>query len=192
MVKVNLIGFKQFQDTFNKLPEKLRKETETGIREAADQFRDLAINDAPADVGFLRSQITVKKGEGLTYEVISGSKYSAPMEFGTKRNFKSIPGIDSSQFKGGPSGGNYYDFLNNILDWVKRKGIGGKYRGSITAGRVTLSKKKQDTLVQAAEAIAWHIIRFGVKPHPFFFKQIAPVRRDLFRRFRETLKTIID
>jgi hypothetical protein len=157
MINVNIIGYKQFQDSLKKMPSTLRKEVGTRVRAASEQFRDLAIKDAPADVGFLRSQITVKPIDELKYEVVSGSKYSAPMEFGT------------------------------ILDWVKRKGIGGKYRGSIAAGKVTLSKKKQDTLVKTAEAIAWSILKNGVKPHPFFFKQIPIVRRDLFRKIRNIL-----
>jgi hypothetical protein len=187
MINVNIIGYKQFQDSLKKMPSTLRKEVGTRVRAASEQFRDLAIKDAPADVGFLRSQITVKPIDELKYEVVSGSKYSAPMEFGTKSKFTAIPGIDASEFKGQPSGGSYYEFLNNILDWVKRKGIGGKYRGSIAAGKVTLSKKKQDTLVKTAEAIAWSILKNGVKPHPFFFKQIPIVRRDLFRKIRNIL-----
>ena len=189
MINVNIIGYKQFQDSLKKMPATLRKEVGARVKASADQFRDLAIKDAPANVGFLRSQITVKEPTdgSLRYEVVSGSKYSAPMEFGTKSKFTPIPGIDASEFKGQPSGGSYYEFLNNILDWVKRKGIGGKYRGSIAAGNVTLSKKKQDTLVKTAEAIAWSILKNGVKPHPFFFKQIPIVRRDLFRKIRNIL-----
>src|SRR5687767_6620737 len=111
MININITGFKQFQDTVKKLPDDLKKQVKDQLQFAAEDFRDRAINDAPADVGFLRSQITVKRGEGLSVEVVSGSKYSAPMEFGTKSKFVPIPGIDSSEFKGKPTGGDYYDFL---------------------------------------------------------------------------------
>lgn len=167
MVKVNLVGFKQFQETIKKLPVELKKEVGAEIQFAAEDFRAKAIRDAPADVGFLRSQITVLKTGEMSAEVVSGSKYSAPMEFGTKTKFVPIAGIDSSQFKGQPKG-SWLDFISNIKNWTKRKGIP----------------------VSAAYLIARSIFKYGVKPHPFFFKQIGPVRRDLFRNIRNVLKTV--
>ena len=52
MVKVNLVGFKQFQETFKKLPAELQKEIGAEIQFAGEEFREKAIVDAPADVGF--------------------------------------------------------------------------------------------------------------------------------------------
>ena len=168
MVKINIIGFKQFKDTLDKLPAKLKKEAAAEVQFAAEDFRGRAIVDAPADVGFLRSQITVKKTGELTAEVVSGSKYSAPMEFGTKSKFQPIPGIDASEFIGKPSGGTWLEFISNIKNWVRRKGLP----------------------VNSAYLIARSIYRHGVKPHPFFFKQIGPVRRDFFNRFRNILSDL--
>jgi len=168
MVKVNLVGFKQFQDKFKKLPAELQKEIGVQVHFAAEDFRDRAIVDAPADTSFLRGKISVKKTGELSAEVVSGSKYSAPMEFGTKSKFTPIPGIDSSQFRGQPTGGSWLQFISNIKNWVKRKGLPAN----------------------SAYLIARSIFKFGVKPHPFFFKQIAPVRRDLFRNVRNVLKTV--
>ncbi len=167
MVKVNLIGFKQLQDKLKKAPVELKKEVGAEIQFAAEDFRGKAIRDAPADVGFLRSQITVLKTGELSAEVVSVSKYSAPMEFGTKTKFVPIPGIDSSQFKGQPKG-TWLEFISNIKNWTKRKGIP----------------------TSAAYLIARSIFKHGVRPHPFFFKQIAPVRRDLFRKLRTIIKEI--
>ena len=168
MVKVNLIGFKQLQDKLKKAPVELKKEVGAEIQFAAEDFRQRAIRDAPADVGFLRGQITVLKTSELSAEVVSGSKYSAPMEFGTKSKFTPIAGIDSSEFKGLPRGGSWLQFIENIKKWTRRKGIP----------------------VSASYPIARSIFKFGVKPHPFFFKQIPIVRRDLFRRLRVIIKDI--
>src|SRR6187399_1373102 len=128
MVKVNLVGFKQFQETIKKLPVELKKEVATDIKAAADDFRGLAIRDAPADVSNpgIRSGITVKELSELSYEVVSSSDHSAPMEFGTKTKFVPIPGIDSSQFKGKPKGGKWEQFIQNITNWAGRKGIDKK------------------------------------------------------------------
>jgi len=168
MVKVNLIGFKQLQDKLKKAPVELKKEVGAEIQFAAEDFRQRAIRDAPADVGFLRGQITVLKTSELSAEVVSGSKYSAPMEFGTKSKFTPIAGIDSSEFKGLPRGGSWLQFIENIKKWTRRKGIP----------------------VSASYPIARSIFKFGVKPHPFFFKQIPIVRRDLFRKLRVIIKDI--
>jgi hypothetical protein len=168
MVKVNLIGFKELASKMAKLPVTIQKEIGAEIQFAAEDFRARAIKDAPADVGFLRGQITVKRNSEMSAEVISGSQYSAPMEFGTKSKFQAIPGINSSEFKGLPRGGTWLQFIENIKKWTKRKGIP----------------------VSASYPIARSIFKFGVRPHPFFFKQIAPVRRDLFRNVRNILKDL--
>ncbi len=189
MINVNIIGFKQFQDGIKKLPETLRREVGTHVRAAADQFKELATKDAPGDVGYLRSQITVKPIDELKYEVVSGSEYSAPMEFGTKGKFRPIPGIDASEFQGKPTGGTFKEMLKNIEEWVKRKGITGTY--SVKTRRRTGSKSAQQTQnKQAAYLIARSILNKGVTPHPFFFKQIPIVRRDLFRNIRNILNEL--
>jgi hypothetical protein len=169
MVKVNLIGFDRLLKRIEVAPANLKKEIGAEIQFAAEDFRERAIIDAPADVGFLRGQITVNKLGELTAEVISGSKYSAPMEFGTKTKFQPIPGIDAGQFKGQPAGGTWKDFVANIKNWVRRKGIPAT----------------------AAYPITRSIYRFGVKPHPFFFKQIGSVRKQLLRRVLNVLKDTV-
>jgi hypothetical protein len=57
-------------------------------------------------------------------ELISNVYYAPYIEFGTRLKVK-VPSELSDyaiQFKG-KKRGDYYDFLNAILDWVKRKGI---------------------------------------------------------------------
>ena len=188
MINVNIIGYKQFQDSLKKMPTTLRKEVGSHVRNAALQFRELAIKDAPGDVGTLRSQITIKEPTdgSLRYEVVSGSEYSAPMEFGTKGKFQPIPGIDASEFKGKPTGGSFKEMLRNIENWVHRKGIAGTY--SVKTKRRTGNKAtQQQQNKQLAYLIARSILNKGVTPHPFFFKQIPIVRRDLFRKIRNIL-----
>ncbi len=189
MVKVNLIGFKELQAKIAKAPVELKKEVGAEVQFAAEEFRERAIKDAPADVGFLRGQIIVKKISEMTAEVVSGSKYSAPMEFGTKKKFRPQVGVDASQFKGQPTGGTFKEMIANITNWVHRKGIAGTY--SVKTRRRTGNKatvQSQDR--QLAFLIARSILNNGVRPHPFFFKQILPVRRDLVRRVINVLKGI--
>lgn len=187
MVTINIIGYKQLQDTLKKLPDNFKKEVGTVLRAGADQFRAQAIKDAPADVYTLRGQITVNPVDDFKYEVISGATYSAYMEFGTKRRFKPIPGIDASEFKGS-GGGSGKGFYDNILAWVRRKGF-----AALTTKSGRKSKSLDSTIAeeQAAFRIYLSILRHGVKPHPFFFKQIPIVRRDLIRNLRNTLNRLL-
>lgn len=167
MAKVNLIGFKELQRKIAKAPDVLKQEIGAEVHGAAFEFQQLAFKDAPADVGTLKSQITFKPTGELSAEVVSGSEYSAPMEFGTKGNFRAIEGIDSAPFKGQPSGGTWQEFIQNIKNWTKRKGIDAP-----------------------PYVIAQSIIKKGVKPHPFFFKQIAPVKKELVGRIENILKDV--
>lgn len=186
MVNLKIVGFKQFEDLMKQAPEKLQRRIGQRIKFGADQWREQAIKDAPGDTGFLRGQISVKELSPLTYEVVSGSEYSAPMEFGTKGKFTPIPGVDSSEFKGLPKG-NWQEFINSIAKWVRRKGLSGTY--SVKTKKRTGNKLNQISEdYQLAYVIARSIYKNGVTPHPFFFKQLASVRRDLFRGIREDLK----
>ena len=188
MVKVSLVGFKQFEKILQEAPKKLVKEIGATIQFGGEKFRELAIKDAPADVGSLRRGISVKKLSETSFEVVSASKYSAPMEFGTKTKFTPIPGIDAGEFKGRPVG-SWKDFINNIAKWVRRKGISGTY--SVKTRKRTGNKLNQVAEdYQLAYMIARKIYRTGVRPHPFFFKQIPLVRRDIFRGIRQILNDL--
>ena len=182
---VTFNGWGEFQSKLKALPQVLFDEIDGECMDAAGEWEELAKLDAPKDQGFLSQNIKPYQVGLMHYEVVSGSEVSAVMEWGTGSRMKVPSDLQSyaSQFKGQPSGGDYYDFLNAILDWTKRKGIGGNYKGSIEK----LSSKKKDQLVETAEAIAFSIIRHGVRPHPFFFVQQPIVEKNLFDRINKNV-----
>jgi len=188
MVKVNLIGFKELQAKLKKAPDVLKKEAGAEIQFAAQDFRTRAIRSAPADVGFLRGQITVNRLGEMSAEVVSGSQYSAYMEFGTKGKFRPVVGFNASQFKG-KSTGTFKDMLKNIEAWVKRKGLAGTYSVK-TKRRLGNKATKQNQDKQLAYLIARSILNKGVRPHPFFFKHIVPVRRELVKHLINVLNDL--
>jgi hypothetical protein len=167
MARVNIIGLKELQQKIAKAPAALKQDVDAELDFAAEDFRTRAIKDAPRDTSFLAGEITADTSKPLNKEVISGSEYSAPMEFGTKGNFRPIEGIDASPYKGLPSGGDWKQFVENIKKWVKRKGIDAP-----------------------PYVIAKSIFEKGVKPHPFFFKQIAPVQKQLVKNIENVLNTV--
>lgn len=173
--KVDISGLRELQSEIKALEPKIKRQTGLILKRGGQLWVDGAKKDAPKDVGFLTGQITSKNVDELKEEVVSGSSYSPYMEWGTKGNYRAIPGTESyaAEFKGRGTG-DYYDFLNAILDWVKRKGL-SNVTNSYTGKKVGGKAAKENLLV-LAEAIAWSILHRGVKPHPFFFKQQPKVK----------------
>lgn len=180
-VSIQLEGFDKTIGKIKKLYPNVVDEVDAEMAATANEFVNRAVSAAPVDTGFLKGQITFDRLGEMNYEIVSGARYSPYVEFGTKSRVKIPAGLESyaAQFKG-KGDGDYYDFLNAILDWVKAKGIGGNYKGSIEK----LSNKKKDRLVEVAEAIAFSIIRHGVKPHPFFFPQLPIAQTELNKNLK--------
>lgn len=193
-------GWKEFEAKLKNMPATLMKEFDGEAKEAANNWAGLAKNTAPVDVGFLAGGISTKKTADGLWEVTSNAKYSAYMEWGTKGRVKVPADLSgyASQFRG-KGGGDYYEFLNAILDWVVRKGIANRYSVK-TKNPIAISLNKYggklnsqgrsdyDRLHDTARAIALSIIRHGVRPHPFFFMQKPIVEK----QFVSNIKAILN
>jgi len=179
---VNIIGLDRTLIKYKQLPQKLQANVRGAVENGAKVFVRNAKRDAPVDVGFLKNQITYTKligdADHMTFEVISGAKYSPYLEFGTKGKFRPYPGTEqfASQFKG-KGDGNMDEFFLNILDWVKRKGIADRKTRGLPTGRVR--KAKDVDAYDTAFAIMMSILKKGVTPHPFFFKHIPTVKKQI-------------
>lgn len=158
---------------FNSKSKNLKEIVSTELQAAAAEFVSGARRDAPIDQGALKGSISYYM-DGEFDAVIVAQKFYAPfMEFGTKGKYKAIPGTEhiAAAFKG-YKGGDFNEFLRMIVRWVKRKGISGTY--SVKTKKRTGSTKNNQRYIEDLEVafpIALSIIRHGVKPHPFFFKQ---------------------
>jgi hypothetical protein len=186
---ISISGLDKLKKKIGGLPENVAQQTDALMSSIANEFVNRAQNDAPQDNRFLANHITHATIGLMDHEVVSPAPYSAYVEFGTKKRFKAIPGIDSSKYMGKGSG-DYYDFLNAILDWVKRKGlhhVTNSYTGKKVGG-----KAAKENLVVLAEAIAWSIIKNGIHPHPFFFRQMPIAQADFNKRFSQVFKQAIN
>ena len=102
MVKVNLIGFKEFEDKLKSAPAKLVNEVSHEVIDAGNEFSRLAKRDAPVDLGQLRGGISSVPVAKLTVDVVSAAKHSPYIEWGTITKVK-VPGELQEyaiQFKG--------------------------------------------------------------------------------------------
>ncbi len=182
---ITLTGWKEFADKCNSLPDELLREVEGEVEYAAENWAGLAKDAAPKDLGHLIGGIDAYHvGNGIS-EVVSKAEYSSFIEWGTK-SYKQVPAdlqgyADSLVYN---KSGDYYDFLNAILDWVKRKGL-----ASITNSYTGRKSTKKDDLILVAQTIAFFIMKYGIHPHPFFFIQMPIVEEQLKANVQKILNT---
>ncbi len=82
-ISIKTSGLTELQKKIKQLPQALKDEFDGALGEAAYDFEQLAVNDVPIDTGFLKGEISVIRRDPMHYEVISGARYSAYVEFGT-------------------------------------------------------------------------------------------------------------
>lgn len=184
-VRVEIKGLKELQLQLKNLPKKLAKEVDAELGLGVGKMVALAKKDAPVDQNTIHSSIGGVQKKELLWEYFSNAAHSVYMEFGTKGRYNPIPGVDPSEFNvsGIKSGVGFYD---SILDWVKRKKITGTYNVQ-TRRRIGSKTDQQIEDEQTAFAIYLSIIRHGVKPHPYFFKQVDAVKPELLRNIENVV-----
>lgn len=187
-VNIKLSGFAEFNKKLNALPKSINSNAAAAVKDAGLQWVQLAKRAAPKDQGTIAGKITTL-ATATKSEVFSNAYHSRFLEFGTKKR-KNVPAelVAYESSLGYQRIGDYYDFLNAILDWVKRKGISdvvNSYTGKKVGG-----KAAKDNQVVLAEAIAFSIIRHGIKPQPFFFKHSVEVEKLLKERLAKFLNKV--
>jgi HK97 gp10 family phage protein len=154
-------------------------EAEAGTIKALDKFQSNVVADAkraaPANEGNLRNSISGSV-TGTQAKVVATSNYAAYLEFGTRKfaakYVATLPAdwqTYAATFKG-KGGGTFEQFIEDIMKWVKAKGIGGFQTKS---GNVSKSKDSQAAQKQAAYTIALHILRNGIRPQPFLYPAVT-------------------
>lgn len=173
------------------LPDKLTKEVRHIVENGSKTFVRNAKRDAPIDVAFLKNNISYYpiKGGKVNFEIVSGAKYSPYIEFGTKGKFSPYPGTEqyAAEFKG-KGEGTIDEFFLNILDWVKRKGLSDTKTRGLPTGKVR--KAKDVDAFDTAFAIMMSILKKGVEAHPFFFKQMPIVKKQIEQDIKQVLDTL--
>jgi len=195
MLKIELQGLKGFQQQFAKAPANIKKIVSAEIQSAAAEWVAGARRDVPIDQGALKGSISYFMRTDLQAEIVAQKFYAPFMEFGTKGKYRAIPGTEAiaQQFKG-YKGGDFMDLLRSIVRWLGRKG-----KDPVTSRHGTYSvktKKRTGSKVNqlaedyaAAWPIAMSILKHGVKPHPYFFKQKEIVWPKMIERIKRNFET---
>lgn len=187
MFKVTVTGIRGVKQQFASAGKEIANIVDQELVSMAKDWVAGAKRDAPVDQGTLKGSISYLK-EGARISIVSQAFYSPFMEFGTKGNYRPIPGTENiaAQFKG-YKGGDIMQMLRMIVRWVNRKGITGRY--SVKTRRRVGSKVDQYAEdYSAAWPILMSILKHGVKPHPYFFKQQEVVWPQMVRNVQQRLK----
>lgn len=192
MFKIKTTGFQDLIDRLEKAPAKVVQEVEGVFENTAKEYVGRAKRDAPKDTGFLTGEISYRKEKEMRYNIFSSSRYAGYLEFGTKRNFKPIPGFEkeAAELKR-ISSGSAEEAIENITQWVKRKGIRFESASKFKSGK----KQGQNRLLTVEQTawIIWHFINInGIKAQPYFFKQVAIAEGQLEKDLKLIAEEIFD
>ena len=190
MFKVTITGMAGLKAEFASMAKELPDIVSGELETMSQEWVKLAKTDAPADQGALRGSITYYPAGPMKYEIVAQKFYAPFMEFGTKGKYQPIPGTEAiaAEFKG-YKGGDFMELLRMIVRWVKRKGITGTY--SVKTRRRTGNKVNQIAEdYSAAWPIAMSILKNGVNPHPFFFKQMHIVWPQMVRNVESRIAQV--
>lgn len=178
-MNIKVTGLDEAIARLSGMPARLQSELKNELRASADKIRKNAASDAPADVGKLRNSVTVIKNNDLNYQVVVQNSYAAFQEWGTKGQTDVPAELQeyAAQFKGLKGSGTLSP-VDALQAWVKRKGLAGTY--STTTKRRLGSKVTKEKQDRALAFLIWRKIKkYGIKPHPFFFKNVFDERSRL-------------
>lgn len=177
-ITIEIKGLRDLQKRVGGIAPAIMDNVDKAMHVAANDFVNRAVNDAPVDEGLLRNGITFKRVAQMEYEVVSAAFYSPYIEWGTKSKVDVPQDLQqyAQQFRG--SGKAAHSLFESILAWVHRKGITARYSVK-TRQKMNSTKADKEREYQAARAIYYSILKKGIKPHPFFFQQRAPVYKAL-------------
>ena len=200
---ITLQGYDRLFKRVQQLPAKVQTAVAGQIKKGAFDMNAQAVRNIKANDsigvsggggGLIGSQavVPIKDSNIIGFEVINGAPYAPFVEFGTGRRV-SVPAEwrdYAAQFKGTKLGGNIDDFLRSIIEWVRAKGLAGRY--STKTQRRIGSRPTQD---QEDLAVAYPIFRSilenGANPHPFLYPAYVQVKPQIIKSIQLEVRNAI-
>ena len=175
MLSIKLNGLDNLIATVEKTAKRAESETKVALTNFAKNTETEAKRLAPKNESRLWNSINGTV-DGFTAKITVTADYAAYLEFGTRkfaaRYVATLPQDWQSYaatFRG-KGGGTFDQFIQDIMQWVRQKGIGGLKTKS---GRTSESKSSFDAMQQAAYAIALNILQNGIRPQPFVYPAVT-------------------
>jgi len=196
--KIEVTNLKELQGKMQKMSEDAQRKLKDEMNRFADNTVTEAKRLAPVDEGLLRNSISANKvtaiSKNMVVEVIVAADYAAYVEFGTRKFAAAYVATlppewqeFAAKYKG-KGGGTFEEFVMRLARWVKRKGIGATYDIK-TRRRDRVGKQSAKTTMEAdAYAIALHIMRNGIKPHPFLYPAVENNKKIFIDNIKKELQ----
>lgn len=184
---IKISGLDDILSRLKQFPSKLQNQIKGEFKLAAEEVKRNSSKDAPGDTGKLRQSIVVNHNTDLSSTVNVQVGYGGYIEWGTKKKAR-VPAelaVYAARFRGKTSSPTGLTLNDAIQAWAKRKGIGAKMTKS---GKPSKGKDSQAAQKWAAFLIARKIFFQGVKPRPYFFKNVFATRERLYQRIRQLAK----
>lgn len=198
--RIELKGADKLLTQLAKYDQKILKEVSAEVGATAKEIENDAANRAPKDEGLLHTGIRTdqieSKKTAVVWQIGVFAPYAAYIEFGTGKKVDVPSGWEeqASKAKNLPKG-TWSEFIDNITDWVKRKGLVGTY--SVKAGqkgqqrrtdRGATKQSQDDYARQIAFLIARNIYKNGLTPRPFLRPAFEGKKDLLIQRIKNILK----
>ena len=176
MITIKLKGFDKTIKDVQKLATDTNKNAKIALVDFGKNVETQAKINAPDDDGKLRSSINaVFDNKTFTVKITVATDYAAYQEFGTRKFAAAYVGTLPQEWRTyaatfkGKTGGSMDEFIQSIMAWVKRKGIGAD---TTKSGNVSSSASSLDKQQQAAYWIAINILQNGIKPKKFLYEAV--------------------
>jgi HK97 gp10 family phage protein len=176
MITIKLKGFDKTIKDVQNLATDANKNAKIALVDFGTRVETEAKRNAPADEGKLRSSInSVFDNKTFTVKITVATDYAAYQEFGTRKFAAAYVGTLPQEWRTyaatfkGKTGGSMDEFIQAIMAWVKRKGIGAD---TTKSGNVSSSASSLDKQQQAAYWIAINILQNGIKPKKFLYEAV--------------------
>ena len=189
------------QATLNKIQgvnNAITREIDRELRASANTIVKDAKRMAPANFGEIRNSIDFEKKAFLRYEIFADAYHAPYLEFGTRAKVK-IPSemsVVAQAVKSRPKKGTWAEFVDNIQDWIKRKGIAATQIRQNKSGKNKGKFRKAGVLAQAiyerqlAFLIARKIYKNGINPQPFLYPAWLKNKPVLIQRIQNILDKV--
>lgn len=189
MIKLSVLGDKAVKDAIARASTKVQKDAIDEIGASALNISKEAKRAAPVDQGALRNSIGYEKTTDGAMAFVKSS-YGAYIEFGTGGKVNIPAGFQeyAAKFKGKGGGGNLGDMLNDLAEWVRRKGLAGTYSVK-TRARTGKRAARANQDLEVAYAIMYSILKKGINPQPFFIPAYLREKPNLFKRLKKLLSS---
>jgi HK97 gp10 family phage protein len=172
-MSVKIEGLAGLQVKLEKFKDDAIKDIDAALAQGSEKIEEKAKRYAPEFDGLMRNSIFSDTTEFLKKKVVSPVFYSPFVEFGTKGKFNANGRqAIASIYKGQGKGGSFEQLVENMYNYLKKKGWPPEVRGE---------KAKQNY----ARFIAGKIAKGGIRPQPFFFRAYDEVRPVIMRLLKK-------